>query len=403
MDLKKLTQQVEKLGDICSFVNGDRGKNYPSTSAFIEKGIPFINAGNLSKNKIDTNKLNYISRDRFDLLSSGKIRKGDFLFCLRGSLGKFAIVDNIIEGAIASSLVIIRGGDRVTTGYLLEYLRSSLCQNEIEKFGNGAAQPNLSAKDLGEFKIPLPPLSEQKRIAAILDKADSLRRKRQQAIQLADQFLRSVFLDLFGDLEINPKNWETRTLGDCITVGPTNGLYKHSSDYGEGTPILRIDGFYDGYMKSHESMKRVLIAEDELNKFRLKNGSVVINRVNSKEYLGKCALIENLIEPTVFESNMMNFELNESIVHPRFVVDQMCTEFIKRQILTNSKDAVNQSSINQANVRSFNIRVPALKLQQRYVEIVSKFILSKKTNMTHMRECNSLFSSLSQKAFAGEL
>ncbi|MBF4247690.1 hypothetical protein EA004_22340, partial [Vibrio anguillarum] len=91
------------------FINGDRGKNYPSKGSFVDEGIPFINAGNLSLvHTIYADALNYITEDKFNSLNSGKIEKGDILFCLRGSLGKFALVDSDMKGAIASSLVIIR-------------------------------------------------------------------------------------------------------------------------------------------------------------------------------------------------------------------------------------------------------------------------------------------------------
>jgi len=84
--------QTRVLGDVCSFENGDRGTNYPSRSAQTRHGIPFINAGHLTDEGIDIESLNFIPRERFDLLCNGKIRRGDILFCLRGSLGKFASV-----------------------------------------------------------------------------------------------------------------------------------------------------------------------------------------------------------------------------------------------------------------------------------------------------------------------
>ncbi|MGZ8160808.1 MAG: restriction endonuclease subunit S [Methylobacter sp.] len=128
------------LGEICTFVNGDRGKNYPSGSDFVSAGIPFINAGDLNENSIAKSGFNFITREKFNLLNSGKIRRDDLLFCLRGSLGKMAIVDNLTEGAIASSLVIIRSGEKIQTRYLFEYLRSRLCENEIKQYANGAVK-----------------------------------------------------------------------------------------------------------------------------------------------------------------------------------------------------------------------------------------------------------------------
>ena len=163
--------QTKKLGDVCLFENGDRGANYPSRSARTSHGIPFINAGHLTDNGIDLENLHFIPRDRFDLLTNGKIRRGDVLFCLRGSLGKFASVGDLAEGAIASSLVIVRVRESLLTEYLVAYFQSDLCSEMINLFKNGAAQPNLSAQSLAKFTIPLPSLPEQQRIVGILDKA----------------------------------------------------------------------------------------------------------------------------------------------------------------------------------------------------------------------------------------
>ena len=84
----------KKLGEVASFINGDRGKNYPSQKDFVESGIPFINAGHLNDGNIDFDSMNYINDEKYDSLNSGKVKEGDILFCLRGSLGKKAIVKN---------------------------------------------------------------------------------------------------------------------------------------------------------------------------------------------------------------------------------------------------------------------------------------------------------------------
>lgn len=167
------------LSDICTFENGDRGKNYPSKSAFVADGdgIPVVSAGNLGERYIEHKGLNYITPERYDLLRSGRIRIGDILFCLRGSLGKVAISKDIDEGVIASSLVIIRPKERVLAEYIYKYLKSSLCQQFISYYNNGAAQPNLSAKSLGRFMLPLPNIEEQKAIVHGLDDKYQLNQK----------------------------------------------------------------------------------------------------------------------------------------------------------------------------------------------------------------------------------
>ena len=157
-----------RLGDLSTVLNGDRGKNYPGKRYWINDGVPFVNAGALGSKLINKAALNYISDERFKLLRAGFIKQNDLLYCLRGSLGKIAI-SNINKGAIASSLAIIRCFDKNMVTYLFWLLKSPISKQYIKKYENGTAQPNLSAKSIEKFEVPLPPLAEQKRIVAKID------------------------------------------------------------------------------------------------------------------------------------------------------------------------------------------------------------------------------------------
>jgi len=217
------------LGDLCTFENGDRGENYPSKSIQTTSGIPFINAGHLTDFGIDHASMNYIPKERFDLLGNGKIRKGDILFCLRGSLGKFASVGDLSEGAIASSLVIVRPKETVMARYLLAYFQSDYCSDMINEYRNGAAQPNLSAASLKKFVVPTPPLPEQKRIVCILDDAfdgiaiakANAENNLQNARSLFEGHLQSVFNQ-------RGEGWAEKTIEDVCSKITDGALLSHS-------------------------------------------------------------------------------------------------------------------------------------------------------------------------------
>ena len=172
-----------RLSELATFENGDRGSNYPSREKFVDDGIAFINAGHLQDERVDLSDMNYITQQNFDLLRSGKVCRNDILYCLRGSLGKFALVDNDLPGAIASSLVIIRVSKPMDHAYLMKYLASPLATRQMRLFDNGTAQPNLGAGDLAKFIVPLPPLAEQSRIVtrveALMRLCDALEAKGQ--------------------------------------------------------------------------------------------------------------------------------------------------------------------------------------------------------------------------------
>ncbi|MBV5274571.1 MAG: restriction endonuclease subunit S [Lamprocystis purpurea] len=163
--------EQKKLGDVCEFENGDRGKNYPNRSEYVESGIPWINTGHIEPDgTLSIREMNYITREKFDSLRSGKIKSGDLVYCLRGAtLGKTAIVDPLTIGAVASSLVIIRPGDLVDSRFLYYFLTSPFGQRLIKLYDNGAAQPNLGAKSVAKYRIAIPTPAEQRVIAEDLD------------------------------------------------------------------------------------------------------------------------------------------------------------------------------------------------------------------------------------------
>ncbi|MEM7919792.1 restriction endonuclease subunit S, partial [Morganella morganii] len=161
------------IQNLCLLENGDRSKNYPNKSTLTETGIPFVNAGHLLNGKIDEKEMTFIKKSHFETLRSGKFLPGDILFCLRGSLGKSALVENV-SGAIASSLVIVRVYPLVNNKYVHFYFDSPVSYQFIKKYDNGTAQPNLAANDLARFLIPVPPVDEQIRILVKIDNLMSL-------------------------------------------------------------------------------------------------------------------------------------------------------------------------------------------------------------------------------------
>jgi type I restriction enzyme, S subunit len=176
------------LGDVCEFENGDRGKNYPNRNEYVESGKPWINTGHIQPDgTLSMEEMNFITREKFDSLRSGKIQSGDLVYCLRGAtLGKTALVAPLTEGAVASSLVILRPSSLLDGRFLYFFLTSPPGQGLIKGFENGAAQPNLGAKSVAKYPISLPTPPEQNEIA------DSLTELREETQRLASIYSRKL-------------------------------------------------------------------------------------------------------------------------------------------------------------------------------------------------------------------
>lgn len=327
---------------------------------------------------------------------------GDILYGkLRPYLGKIAAPE--FSGVCSTDILPVRPGSRLNRNYLLHYLR----QPKVVEFANsratGANLPRLAPKELLKLLLPLPPLAEQKRIAAVLDQVETLRTKRREAIALLGCLTQSLFLAMFGGPEENPKEWRSRPLGDLILVGPSNGLYKPASDYGRGVPMLRIDSFQSGNLRDPSQWRLVNANTVEQERYELAKGDIVINRVNSRSHLGKSVMVGDVPHGAVFESNMMRFRVDSDVALPLFVEQFMQTGYVRKQVLEAAKDAVNQSSINQRDVKGLRIYVPPLRNQQEYAQRVAAIREHSEGHRAHLNALNELFTSLQHRAFSGTL
>ena len=249
-----------------------------------------------------------------------------------------------------------------------DFLYFMFLTKNLSDFASDSNPPSIRKSEVEQWKVRIPPLLEQRRIVDILSRAEGIVRLRREAEEKSAEVIPALFTDMFGDPTTNPKGWPVKSLGELIIDGPQNGLYKHASLYGEGTPILRIDGFYDGRVVNLDALKRVRITPEERQRFRLQERDIVINRVNSVEYLGKSAIIPFLNEETVFESNMMRFTMSDEVILPEYLIVLLQTAYAKAHVLSNAKHAINQSSINQQDVKSLLVPVPPIRQQTEFAE-----------------------------------
>ena len=201
-----------QLGEVSTLINGDRSKNYPNKAEYVPQGVAWINTGHIEPDgTLSTDSMHYITRKKFDSLRSGKVQPSDLVYCLRGAtLGKTAIITQFDEGAVASSLVIIRLSQMADPRFVYRFLTAPLGRMQIFQFDNGSAQPNLSANNVKKYWIPIPPLAEQSRIVAKVDQlmalVDQLETQLAASSATAKNLLEAVVTELTSKVTISSAN-----------------------------------------------------------------------------------------------------------------------------------------------------------------------------------------------------
>ena len=264
--------------------------------------------------------------------------------------------------------------------------QSYLCRTLISKAGmlqqgsRGTTIQGVSREDVDSLPILLPPLPEQRAIATVLDSIDDAIERADAVIAATGQLRDSLIQDLLTrgvsgwhtewrdvpGLGTIPADWEVVKLGDRIKEGPTNGIYKPESEYGSGICLIRIDDFMPGAFVNTGGFQRIRVTEEESRRYAVREGEILINRVNSLSHIGKSVLIPRFNEPVLFESNMMKLRMDNS-VHPKFAEMVLLSDGSRRYFITRAKKAVQQASINQQDVAGLPLSVPPLPEQRAIV------------------------------------
>ena len=388
-----------KLGDISKLINGDRGKNYPSQADITKEGeIPFVNAGHLNGRNIDFGEMNYISREKYGKLSSGKFQRGDILYCLRGSLGKKAIVSNDIEGAIASSLVVIRPDrEKVNGEYLMLALDSPAIKEQLVKANNGSSQPNLSAASVREYDIELPELSVQKEVVERLEKVKNVIDSRMQELQLLDELIKARFVEMFGNPETNSKGWTECALSEKLNVVGGYAFKSDKFDEISGIPVLRIGNINSGFFRP---VNLVYWKEDEnLERYTMYPGDLVMSLTGTvgKDDYGNVCILGDDYEMYYLNQRNAKLEIKEGI--DKYYLSQLLKfEQIKKR-LTGISRGVRQANISNKDILNLVVPVPPMELQEQFAGFVKQVDKLKVAVQKALDETQLLFDSLMQKYF----
>ncbi|MGF1711477.1 restriction endonuclease subunit S [Vibrio kagoshimensis] len=266
----------------------------------------------------------------------------------------------------------------------------------LKASSKGTNTKYITMEILGRVLLPVPCPSEQKRIAAILDKADAIRQKRKQAIDLADEFLRSVFLDMFGDPVTNPKKWDVKTISDFCNVSSGSTPSRKREDYFQGSIPWVKTTEVDGYViKDTEEKITELAVRDTSCKLNPR-GAIVVAMYGQGKTRGKVGILgveaaTNQACAVLAPSNSINMSYLYYYLK------------LSYETLRSLGQGGGQPNLNGTIVKQFPILHPPKHLQDRFVDIVTVYESTALKNNTVTGCCIELFNSLSQSAFSGQL
>ncbi len=335
-------------------------------------------------------------------------QKGDVLLakitpCFEN--GKAAVVQGLLHdtGFGSTEFHVLRPSKEVDANYLFYQVWNPVFRFVGEKNMTGTAgQKRVPTDFLKRYKIPLPSLNEQKRIAAILDKADTIRRKRQQAIKLADDFLHATFLDMFGDPVTNPKWWPIKPLRLSL-LNSRNGLSRRAK-YGDSREsiVLRLQDIRPDNIRI-DAPNRITLSNTEKDRYKLSNGDIAFIRVNgNSEYVGRSSVFKGYSEPVYFNDHIIRLRFSKNYC-PEFLSYIFNSRAGKNLIANQVKTSAGQYTISQEGIENIQLVMPPRTLQDGFVRVGNELSIqtAKKSQSEILAE--KLFLSLAHRASRGEL
>lgn len=299
--------------------------------------------------------------------------------------------------------VIRPQSDKLDARYLVHLLRQERIRTEGERRMTGSAgQRRVPKSFLESLPVFLPSLSEQRRIATILDKADALRTKRREALAQLDRLAQSIFVEMFGDPVTNPKGWPITQLDEHL-LDVTNGLTRRGNEVDAGEQIvLRLRDIRAGSIDFSEP-NRITLNEREKAKYRVVSGELLFIRVNGNpEYVGRCSVFDGHSEPVFFNDHVMRVRLKEGL-DGGYLGFFLNRQEGKREIAKHRKTSAGQHTINQDGLAAISLPLPPTKLQQQFLHRLTAVRKSVALHSSALSELDLFFRAAQHCAFQGDL
>lgn len=348
--------RLERIGNIAQFINGAPFK----PEDWCENGMKIIRIQNLTDPNKPYNKTNRIVDKKYI------VTKGDVLVSWSATIDVFTWED---EDALLNQHIfkVIFDKSKVDKSYFIIALKETI--NELTKFAHGATMKHVVKGDFDNHKIPLPPIPVQLHIANLLGKAENLITQRKQSIALLDDFLKSTYCELFNKYE-GTKIQRLESIAS-ITSGLTKGK-KYEGKITRFLPYMRVANVQDGFLNLQE-IKEIEATEDEINRFNLKFGDLLLTEGGDPDKLGRGTTWKNQIQDCIFQNHIFRVRINDiEKINPVFLSYQTGSIYGKKYFLKTAKQTTGIASINSTQLKKFPAFIPPFELQTQFAQIVDK-------------------------------
>jgi type I restriction enzyme S subunit len=387
-----------RLGDIAHIKNGAAFKS----KDYINSGIRIIRITNVQKGKIVDDNPQFISLDRQKEFEDYKLVAGDILISLTGNVGRVGILQKEHEPAALNQRVakiqIFRKD--VHAPYVYSLLNSDKFETEAIKNSRGIAQLNLSSKWIEDYRLPLPPIEEQIRIADVLSRAESLIAKRKETIRMLDEYLKSTFIEMFGDPVRNEKGWKVTSLNDVIkdiNSGTSYGGVENKDLDENELGVLKISAVTQGVFnpKEYKAVSKSKITKKLLF---VKKGMLLFSRANTKELTGACCIVDKDYPRLFLPDKLWSIVVDTNSMHPIFL-NNLLKQKSFRNLIRGMASGGHQSMLNISMQKFNNLKIPkpGLEIQKEFVNIAEKIEIVKKIYMDDFVCLESIYLSLNKK------
>ena len=385
---------MARLGDLYQITSG--GTPSRKQLDYYQDGtIPWVKTGDLKEKylRATDEKITEIGLKN----SSARIYPKDtVLIAMYGAtIGASSILK--IEAATNQACAAFVKRDDVIPEYLYAFLESQ--QSRFIKDAVGGAQPNISAGYLKQIDMPLIPIEEQRRIAALLDRVSDLIAKRRAQLDKLDLLVKARFVEMFGDPVLNPMKWPEKPLENMadIVSGITKGRKTKETELIE-VPYMAVSNVKDGYI-DWTTVKTILATKAEIEQYRLLPDDVLMTEGGDPDKLGRGAIIQQPLENCIHQNHIFRVRLNENILLPSYFAEFLQHQKAKQYFLKCAKQTTGIASINMRQLKGLPTLVPPLEIQVHFDDFVEKTGQSKLKIQQSLDKLEILKKALMQQYF----